>query len=117
MSEATRIIPAQVTLNSLRDGQVMNELAQAIHDATKGVRDLNQAAKVTLTLDLMPIKGIDQGLREPPINVVAEVIVKLPKPPLPSTLFYVDENGNPTRTPTARQPDLGLTIAKGGTAS
>lgn len=109
-----KILPAQVTLNALRDGHVMNELAQAIHDATCAVRDMNKPAEVTLKITFRPIKGVEQGLRESPISLVSEVDVKLPKPELPTTLFYVDESGNPSRNPGMRQPELGLSVAKTG---
>lgn len=109
----SQIKPAQITLNALREGQVMNELAQAIHDATCAVRDMGKAADVTLSISFQPIKGVAQGLADSPIGVVAEVNTKLPKPALPSTLFYIDESGNPTRQPNHPQPDLNLSIAKG----
>lgn len=89
----------------------MNELAQAFHDATVSVRDFNKPAKVTLEITFEPMKGLDQGLKEAPILAIAEVTTKLPKAPLPQTLFYVDDDGNPTRSTPERQPDLGLTVA------
>lgn len=109
-----KILPAQVTLNALRDGHVMNELAQAIHEATCAVRDMGKSAEVHLSITFQPIKGVEQGLREAPISLISEVSIKLPKPPQPTTLFYVDVEGNPTRNPAQRQPELGLSVAKTG---
>lgn len=106
-----QIKPAQATLNALRDGQIMNELAQAIHDATCAMTDHNKPATVTLTMTFEPMKGVTAGLRETPLIVRAEVTTKLPKPEAPTTLFYKDEDGNPTQQAPARQPALGLTVA------
>lgn len=106
-----QIKPAQVTLNALRDGQTMNELAQAIHDATCAMREHNKPASVTLTISFEPMKGISSGLKEAPINVRAEVTTKLPKTEPPTTIMYLDEDNNPTRNAPERQPGLGLTVA------
>jgi hypothetical protein len=111
------IKPAQATLNALNDGHTMNELAQAIHDATSAVRDMNKAAEVVLTIRFEPLKGVSAGLRESPIVAEAEVKMKLPKPDLPQTLFYIDSEGNPTRNAPERQPELGLTVHKQGASN
>lgn len=105
-----KIKPAQATLNALRDGQAMNELAQAIHDATCAVRDFNKPAKVTLTIEFAPLKGGTVGLLELPIIATAEIATKLPKPEADQTIFYVDKDGNPTRNAPEREPDLGLQL-------
>jgi hypothetical protein len=110
----SKIKSAQATLNELRDGQVMNELAAAIHEATKAVKEHGKAATVTLDITVKPFQT--KGLAESPITVLAEVSSKLPKPEVPSTLFYIDGDGNPTRQPT-RQNDLpGVTVVGVGTA-
>lgn len=107
-----QIKPAQITLNALRDGQIMNELAAAIHEATCAVRDHNKPAEITLTIRLKPLKGVSAGLKESPIAAEAEVSTKLPKPDLPTTLFYIDGEGNPTQSAPGRQSGLGLTVAQ-----
>lgn len=106
-----QIRPAQVTLNALNGGATMTELAQAIHDATGAVRGQNKPATVTLTISFEPMKGVAAGLKEAPLLARAEIATKLPKPELPTTLFYVDDDGNPTQQAPARQPALGLSIA------
>lgn len=107
-----KITPAQVTLNALRDGQVMNELAQAIHDATNAMLHHQKQATVTLTLTFDPMKGVvSAGLREAPLIVRAKVTTKLPEAEAPTTLFYADEDGNPTQQAPQRQAGLGLTVA------
>ena len=103
-----KVIPAQVTLNALREGQVMNELAQAFHDAMIAVEDHRKPADVTLSITFKPLgtKGVSDA-----VEVTAEVVTKLPKAPLPSTMFFRDVDGNPSRQ-RDRQPDFpGLGIA------
>jgi hypothetical protein len=106
-----KITPAQATLNALRGGLTMNELAQAIHDATVAVRQFGKPAEVSLTIRIEPPKGISGGLAESPIFMRAEVEKKLPKLELPITLFYIDDDGNPTQAAPQRQAALGLSIA------
>ena len=103
------IKPAQITLNALNDGHTMNELAQHIHDVTAAVRAHGKPGEVKLTIKIAPVSGVAHGLVESPIVMVAEVASKLPKD-LPSTLFYVDEDGNPTRNAPERQPEIQFTV-------
>lgn len=104
-----QIAPAQTTLNALGDGHVMAELAQAIYDAVGAVNAHNKAATVTLTVTIAPMKR-DSKLREMPLLFSGEISSKLPRQDAEQTLFYIDEEGNPTRTQT-RQPDLPLSIS------
>lgn len=89
------------TLAELNDGRTMGELAQALHDAANAVKTHNKAAKVKLEITVSPFSNTAQGLIESPIAMVAKVTTKLPEQ-LPSTLFFVDEQG-PTRNLTSRQ--------------
>lgn len=104
-----QIAPAQTTLNALGDGHVMAEMAQSIYDAVAAVNSYNKAATVTLTITIAPMKR-DSKLREMPLLFSGEVSSKLPRQDAEQTLFYVDSEGNPTRTQT-RQPDLPLSIS------
>ena len=101
----TQIRSAQATLSELEGGQIMNQLAQAFHDAADAVKVYNKPAKITLTIEVAPFKGLGQNLMEHPIGMTAEVVCKLPKPETPATLFFVDEQG-PSRNPTTRQSTL-----------
>lgn len=103
-----KITPAQVTLNALRDGQVMNELAQHIHDAVVAVEEHHKGASVTLTMEFKPLgtKGVSDAF-----EIIGEVTSKLPKPPTPSTLFFSDEDGNPSRTRRNQEELPGVTLA------
>lgn len=102
-----KIKPAQATLNELRDGQVMNELAQAIHDAMAAAHHFRKAATVNLSITIKPMGT--QGVSDA-FEVVAEVDTKLPKPQPPSTLMFVDDDGNPSRQQT-RQSEMSFAIA------
>lgn len=106
--------PALDTLRELDNGQFLDKLAHAIHDATGAVRDLGRGAKITIALDFAPLTK--QNLTEPVITVEAEITKKLPKPDGHQALFYIDEGGNPT-TQQQRQRDLGLTVAAGTTTN
>ena len=100
-----KIRNAMVTLTALREGQVMIELAQAFHDAAQAVKHHNKPAKVTLEVTIAPIKNVGANLVEHPIVMQAEVSTKLPKEELPSTIFFVDEEG-PSRHASERQPSF-----------
>jgi len=109
----SNIRPAQATLNELRDGTVMNELAVAIHDAMAAVGEHNKAATVNLSITIRPLgtKGVSGAF-----EMLADVSTKLPKAEPPSTLFFKDADGNPSRQQD-RQRDLpGLSIAEKGAA-
>lgn len=103
-----KLRPASATLNELNEGKTMGELALGIHEAIEAVTRLGKSGTVTLTLTVATMKQM-HSLVNPPIIVTGEVTSKLPQPPLPATVFFVDEDGNPTRNQT-REPELpGLT--------
>lgn len=103
------IRPAQAILNELQDGQALNQLAYAFHDAIAAVREHGKPATVTLQITVGTLEG-QHNLIEPPIIMTADIVSKLPKAKPPATIFFVDQDGNATRNQT-RQQDLGLTIA------
>lgn len=103
-----KIKPAQATLNELRDGQVMNELAQALHDALGAVKEHRKGAEVSLTISIKPLgnKGVSDAY-----EVIAEVTSKLPKAPPPSTLFFEDSDSNLSRRQERQSEIPGLSVA------
>lgn len=101
----TQMKSAQATLNELRDGMVMVELADKLHEASQAVKTFGKPATVTIELVLAPIKGGTQGLMEQPITIAAEVKAKLPKEETPTTVFFVTDSG-PSRDMTRRQSSL-----------
>jgi hypothetical protein len=98
----TAIRSAQETLCSLNSGATMNEIAQALYDASQSVKDTNKAAKVTIEITVKPVR--ETRLKDHPINMTAKVTTKLPQE-LPATLYFVDDKG-PTTQSTPRQPSL-----------
>lgn len=107
MSEGN-IRSATSILTELRDGQVITELSGAIHDALMAVKEHNKPAEVVLRLSIKPFTNT--SLVEPAITLTAEVEKKLPKDVPPSTLFFIGDDGNPSRNPT-RQDKLPFTVA------
>lgn len=97
-------------LPEIRAGQIITELSAAIHDAVAAVREHHKAATVTLKVTIAP--SSNERLVEPVLVISAEVDTKLPKEVPQATVFFVDGDGNPTRT-AEKQPDLGFSIAGG----
>lgn len=100
-------------VGELRDGMVVAELSQAIHDATAAVREHGKKAVVTLDLTVATLRAGAEKLVEAPLVITAEVSSKLPQPDPEATIFFVDVDGNVSRIPESKQKDLGLKIAKG----
>ena len=103
-----KITPAQVTLNALRDGQVMNEMAQAIQHAMDNVNEFRKPAEINLCITIRPLgtEGVSDA-----VEIIGDVQEKLFKPKPPSTLFFRDADGAPSRQ-RDRQPEIpGLSIA------
>lgn len=88
-------------LTELRDGQVITELSTAIHDALAAVKTHNKGAEVTLRIKIAPFSA--NKLVEPAITMNAEVETKLPKEVPPSTIFFITDEGNATRTPVKQE--------------
>lgn len=108
----TSIRPALETLRELDDRMFLDRLALQIHDATDAVRAMGRPAKLTITLDIKPLKN--QRVVEPIITITAEIAAKLPQPEPMESIFYIDENGNPTKhQPKEKQPSLGIAIGEG----
>jgi hypothetical protein len=104
------IRPALTTLRELPD--VMDTLAIAIHDAIEAVRTHRKPGKITLTLTVEPWKEKSAKLIDEPVMIAGEVDTKLPKEDPPRQLFFVDEDGNATRTQ-RRQKGLELDVVAG----
>lgn len=83
------IRPIQETLARLREGRVYDLLGLELNKVVKAVRDTGKAGKVTLTIDVKPVKKIAGAL-----ELTAEVNGKLPKLEASSDLMFPDEDGN-----------------------
>ena len=96
------------TLIELRNGQIVIEMSQAMSDALLAVQEFNKGAEVCLTLKIKPLgtKGVSDA-----VEVTAEVSTKLPKAEIASTLFFINADGQPSRTQDRQEQLPGLSIA------
>lgn len=94
--------PALEVLSRMRGGRVLDLLALELNEVVRAVKDSEsgKAGKVTLTIDIKPIKKIPDA-----VELVGTITGKAPKDPPPSDLMFADDDGNlHTRNP--RQGDL-----------
>lgn len=105
------IVPALHTLREIPG--LMDKVAVAIHEAISAVRLHRKGATISIALDIRLMKEGGAAMVEEPITISGEVDSKLPKPPPVPQLFFVDLDGNPTRT-MKKQRGLDLQIAQPG---
>jgi hypothetical protein len=87
------------TVSALNNGEALQELDAALHEATKATSDLGGKAKVTLTLT---IKQGGTGVGDVPLVALGfDVSKKIPKKFTKDSTFFVTEDGAPSR----RNPD------------
>ena len=84
------IRPFTEVLRELGEGSTESELSEALWDLVQRVQDTTKAGSLTLTLAV----GFDGYGR---IQVKDQVTVKLPEFNRPTTAFFVDNAGNPSR--------------------
>lgn len=84
------IRPFDQVLRELGEGATNSELSEAMWDLVQRVQDTGKAGRLSLTLAV----GFDGYGR---IQVKDEVTVKLPEFNRPTTAFFVDGAGNPSR--------------------
>lgn len=99
-------------LNEIRDGAALEELGQAFHDCIANVREHGKPSTITVTITVGTLGENQHKLVTPPVIMTAKVKTKLYEPEPPSTIFFVDQDGNATRNQT-RQETLDLKIAAG----
>lgn len=90
--------PGSVTLEGLRDGQVVEELADALKELCTLTRLHNKKGKLTLTLFVEPREN-DQ------VIIADEINLTPPKSALPATIRFQDKSGNLVRN-NPNRPDL-----------
>lgn len=96
--EEPNIRPFDEVLRELGEGQTNRELSEALWDLTQRVEETTKAGSLTLTISV----AFDGHGR---LVVKDEVKTKLPEFNRPTTSFYVDKEGNPSRR-NPDQPDL-----------
>jgi len=104
------IRPAQATLNEVRNGDLMTELATAIHEAVGAVEEHQKKAVITISLEIDMPKNM-KNLADPYLVVTGDVTSKLPRAEPPQTLFCVDAEGNLTRNLQRAQDEMPFKIA------
>ena len=84
------IRPFDQTLRDLSEGATNSELSEALWDLVQRVQDTGKAGSLTLTLAV----GFDGNGR---VQIKDEVKTKLPEFNRPTTAFFIDRDGNPSR--------------------
>lgn len=102
--------PALEVLRELDNGNLLDKIALALHDASQTTTALGKGSSVTVTFSLGLLT--QKNLSEPVISMSAVVDSKLPKPDPHQSLFFIDEDGAFSKKPT-RQAETGLTIIHG----
>lgn len=97
-----KVRPAIAVLGEINNGALLDELANAINDATAAVKDTGKPAKLTLTIDIKKVA------KHPYAVVVTDTLaLKLPKEEKPETiLFMTDDNNLQAEDPHQRKLDL-----------
>lgn len=76
------------------NGRTHTELSQALHDLVAAVQETGKAGKVQLTVDVKLLnKNDDRAL-----TVATTVAVKRPTADAPMSVFFIDTEGNLSRT-------------------
>lgn len=84
-------------------GGTHDELTFGLHDLIAAVKDHGKGGSITLTIKVDPLgKGVERQ-----VVVTDNVTVKAPTGKRPTSMFFVDDDGNLTRKD-PRQPELPL---------
>lgn len=100
------------TLRDVRAGEVLDEMSAKLQELVHAVQSTNAAGRITLSLDVKPMKGSTEA-------VVITDEIKLKKPEIKSkgTVMFPTPEGNLTRSH-PRQDDLpGITLASDRTSA
>jgi|SRR6478735_9013232 len=92
------ILPAATVLEGLRDGQVLEEIGEAMREMSQLVLLHNKKGELTIKLRFAPLPNRM-------VVVSDEIISTPPKASLPQTIRYVDRVGN-LRQENPDRPDL-----------
>lgn len=105
---------AAVILGEISKGDFIREATDAIHKALQATMENGKESVVTLKISINQLTS--KKLSEPAVSFSGEVTMKLAKPQADETIFFVDENGDPSRQP-QRQQEMGLRVASESTAT
>lgn len=83
--------PFDEFLTEYRRGSLRDELSAALHEVLAEVMSIEKAGSLTLKVNVVPVGDMQ-------VAISCEVATKLPKPGAPAAHFYVDFDGNPSRS-------------------
>ena len=95
-------------LQQHRGGDVLNDMALCIREATEAVQLLGKPATITLKLAIRPA-----GKAHGAVTVQDDIKMTLPKQDRPASFFFADDKGNLLRED-PRQTRLPLRMVAGG---
>lgn len=98
-------------LAEIREGHLVTETSEHIKTAIAAVLEQGKSAVVSIELTIAPLRKGAENLTEAPLVFTGKVRSKLPEPEPESTLFFIGQDGNATRSPGDRQPGLNLSVA------
>ena len=90
--EPGHIIPFGNVLAALQGGTTHTELSRELHNLTAIVLELGKKGTLTLTLNVVPSKEYGR------VELHDKVTVKEPERDRYASIFFVDDDGNLTRT-------------------
>lgn len=98
--EAPAIRPFAEFLVQQANGRTHTELSDALHKLIGAVQETGKGGKLQLTLDVkLMSKNDDRALM-----VTATVATKMPSVDAPTSVFFVDSDGNLSRTDPRQMP-------------
>jgi len=100
------------TIAAMNDNQVVNDLDDALRDATRAAIMSSQKSKIVLELTIIP-NGTGAG-DTPLVKITDKIKVSLPKPArVKEPVFFADDEFNPTRR-NPNQEEMRLESIEGG---
>jgi hypothetical protein len=100
---ASEELPVLTTLKTLREGEFIDELNDAMQEAIDTATELGKPAKVTVTISITPAGRT--------VVIDDDINQKLPKAPREATIFFLGEGNALTRKDpkqTAFAPEAGF---------
>lgn len=88
-----RVRPFADLIRDHNNGRAHNELSELLHELVAAVKDTGKKGSLTLRLTIEPMKG-DTGA----FTLVHDVSSRVPKPDRKASIFYVDGEGNLSRS-------------------
>lgn len=77
------------------DGRTHEEISTELHQLLDAVRTHGKKGSLVITVQVEPpSNGVDGG----PLPIGIEYAAKAPRPSAPKAIYFLDDQGNPTRT-------------------